>query len=82
MQRVGNKAMVFCIFQAYNRLSMHQVIFIVVRSSDRGDLVENQIPRTKNLIPLFEIFDKAYFSMINNRTIYSSNYLTCITSYN
>ena len=40
MQCVGNKAIVFCIFQAYNRLSMHQVIFIVVRSSDRGDLVE------------------------------------------
>ena len=53
MQCVGNKAIVFCIFQAYNRLSMHQVIFIVVRSSDRGDLVENELPQTKNLIPLF-----------------------------
>jgi len=42
MQCVGNKAIVFCIFQAYNRLSMHQVIFIVVRSSDRGDSVENR----------------------------------------
>jgi len=51
MQCVGNKAIVFCIFQAYNRLSMHQVIFIVVRSSDRGDLVENQIPQTKTLFP-------------------------------
>jgi len=52
MQSVGNKAIVFCIFQAYNRLSMHQVIFIVVRSSDRGDLVENMPPRS-TLIPLF-----------------------------
>ena len=43
MQCVGNKAIVFCIFQAYNRLSMHQVIFIVVRSSDRGDSVEKKI---------------------------------------
>jgi len=29
------------------------VIFIVVRSSDRGDLVENQAPKNLNLIPLF-----------------------------
>ena len=41
MQCTGNKAIVFYIFQADNRLSMHQVIFIVVRSSDRGDSVEN-----------------------------------------
>ena len=47
MQCVGNKAIVFCIFQAYNRLSMHQVIFIVVRSSDRGDLVVPQYERKK-----------------------------------
>ena len=44
MQCVGNKAIVFCIFQVYNRLSMHQVIFIVVRSSDRGDSVDNRTP--------------------------------------
>ena len=62
MQCVGNKAIVFCIFQAYNRLSMHQVIFIVVRSSDRGDLVENQLPQTKNLITLFWIYEMFYFS--------------------
>ena len=52
MQCVGNKAIVFCIFQAYNRLSMHQVIFIVVRSSDRGDLVEIKHPGLITLIPL------------------------------
>ena len=56
MQCVGNKAIVFCIFQAYNRLSMHQVIFIVVRSSDRGDLVEilrkNTIPYSLILLEL------------------------------
>jgi len=52
MQCVGNKAIVFCIFQAYNRLSMHQVIFIVVRSSDRGDSVEKDmaIPKPHYLI--------------------------------
>ena len=50
MQCVGNKAIVFCIFQAYNRLSMHQVIFIVVRSPDRGDSVENQKSTRLNLI--------------------------------
>ena len=47
MQCAGNKAIVFCIFQAYNRLSMHQVIFIVVRSSDRGDSVEMNIEMAK-----------------------------------
>ena len=61
MQCVGNKAIVFCIFQAYNRLSMHQVIFIVVRSSDRGDLVENQIPQTKTLFPYFEYMKSSFF---------------------
>ena len=50
MQCVGNKAIVFCIFQAYNRLSMHQVIFIVVRSSDRGDSVEKIQTLLPNLI--------------------------------
>jgi len=51
MQCVGNKAIVFCIFQAYNRLSMHQVIFIVVRSSDRGDLVEILRKKCQPLFP-------------------------------
>jgi len=54
MQCVGNKAIVFYIFQAYNRLSMHQVIFIVVRSSDRGDLVENLTPHESALISLIK----------------------------
>jgi len=44
MQCACNKAIVFYIFQADNRLSMHQVIFIVVRSSDRGESVESRTP--------------------------------------
>ena len=71
MQCVGNKAIVFYIFQAYNRLSMHQVIFIVVRSSDRGDLVENLIPLKPTLIPLFYciywLLIKLYKSFIHFR---------------
>jgi len=41
---------------------MSQVILIDVRSSDRGDLVENQLPQTKNLIRIFWIYEKFYFS--------------------
>ena len=55
MQCTGDKAIVFCIFQAYNRLSMHQVIFIVVRSSDRGDSVENIRTLIPNLILCFQL---------------------------
>ena len=44
MQCTGDKAIVFCIFQAFYRLSMLQVIFIVVRSPDRGDSAENLTP--------------------------------------
>ena len=63
MQCVGNKAIVFCIFQAYNRLSMHQVIFIVVRSSDRGDSVENNSTTNLNLILLFSNKCQSDFSI-------------------
>jgi len=39
------------------------------------NLSRNQITRIKNLIPLFGIFNKSYFSSKNNRTTYCYYYL-------
>ena len=67
MQCAGNKAIVFCIFQAYNRLSMHQVIFIVVRSSDRGDSVENLYPRILTSLPHNMKIEKSDWHLFENK---------------
>jgi len=40
LQCVGNKEIAFYVFQAYFGQTKPQVIYIDVRSSDRGDLVE------------------------------------------
>jgi len=51
---VVNKVFVLSRFQAFLGLSMPQVIFSVVRSSDRVDFIENLLPpRTQPYSPLF-----------------------------